>query len=238
MHTGDIDYAAGDANLRGYLAFKDRGVKRPGVLVFHEGLGLGDFAMERARRLAERGYVAFAADMFGERRQAADLQQAMTLIGHLRTNPATLRARARAALATLAASPEVDATRCAAIGFCFGGTVVLELARDGADLKAVVSFHGMLSTTQPAAAGAVRASVLVLTGADDPLAPSDQVAAFENEMRAGKVADWQVISYGNTLHGFTNPAADGSMLRTAVYNAQADRRSWAAMQSLFDEVLA
>src|SRR5579872_2605381 len=114
MHTSDIDYAAGDANLRGYLAFKDRGAKRPGVLVFHEGLGLGDFAMERARRLAERGYVAFAADMFGERRQAADLQQAMTLIGHLRTNPATLRARASAALATLTALPEVDATRCAA----------------------------------------------------------------------------------------------------------------------------
>ncbi|UGA47806.1 dienelactone hydrolase family protein [Bradyrhizobium quebecense] len=238
MHTGDIDYAAGDANLRGYLAFKDRGVKRPGVLVFHEGLGLGDFAMERARRLAERGYVAFAADMFGERRQAADLQQAMTLIGHLRANPATLRGRARAALATLTALPEVDATRCAAIGFCFGGTVVLELARDGADLKAVVSFHGVLSTTQPAAAGAVRASVLVLTGADDPLAPSDQVAAFENEMRAGKVADWQVISYGNTLHGFANPAADGSIMKSALYDARADRRSWAAMQGLFDEVPA
>ncbi|MBR1204465.1 MULTISPECIES: dienelactone hydrolase family protein [unclassified Bradyrhizobium] len=237
MHTGDVDYAAGDASLRGYLAFEDRGVKRPGVLVFHEGLGFGDFAMERARRLAERGYVAFAADMFGERRQAADLQQAMTLIGHLRTNPATLRARARAALATLTALPEVDATRCAAIGFCFGGTVVLELARDGADLKAVVSFHGVLSTTQPAAAGRVRASVLVLTGADDPLAPSDQVAAFENEMRAAKVADWQVISYGNTLHGFANPAADGSIMKAALYDARADRRAWSAMQGLFDEVL-
>ncbi|MCC8983110.1 dienelactone hydrolase family protein [Bradyrhizobium acaciae] len=237
MHTRDIDYAGGDAALRGYLAFKDTGAKRPGVLVFHEGLGLGDFAMERARRLAGHGYVALAADMFGERRQAADLQQAMTLIGDLRTNPAKLRARARAALATLIALPEVDAARCAAIGFCFGGTVALELARDGAELKAAVSFHGVLSTTQPAAPGAVRASVLVLTGADNPLAPSDQVTAFENEMRAGQVADWQVISYGNTLHGFANPTADGSIMKAALYDARADRRSWAAMQGLFDEVL-
>src|ERR1700751_5114426 len=125
MHTRDIDYRCGDANLRGYLALDESKAKRPGVLVFHEGLGLGDFAMERARRLAERGYVAFAADMFGERRQAAEPQQAMPLMGHLRTNPATLRGRARAALATLTALREVDATRCAAIGFCFGGTVVL-----------------------------------------------------------------------------------------------------------------
>ncbi|MHC2333818.1 dienelactone hydrolase family protein [Bradyrhizobium sp. USDA 4454] len=237
MHTADIDYTGGDANLRGYLAVKDRGARRPGVLVFHEGLGLGDFAMERARRLAEHGYVAFAADMFGDRRQAADLPQAMALIGELRTDSAKLRARARAALATLAALPEVDATRCAAIGFCFGGTVALELARDGAELKAVASFHGVLSTTQPAAEGAVKASVLVLTGADDPLAPPDQVTAFEDEMRAGKVADWQVISYGNTLHGFTNPTADGSIMKSALYDARADRRSWAAMRGLFDEVL-
>ncbi|MGF6307986.1 dienelactone hydrolase [Bradyrhizobium sp. i1.8.4] len=175
--------------------------------------------------------------MFGERRQAADLQQAMTLIGGLRTSPAILRARARAALATLTVLPEVDATRCAAIGFCFGGTVALELARDGADLRAAVSFYGVLSTAQPAAANAVKASVLVLTGADDPLAPPDQVAAFENEMRAAKVADWQVISYGNTLHGFANPTADGSIMKSALYDARADRRSWAPMQGLFDEVL-
>jgi dienelactone hydrolase len=114
--------------------------------------------------------------------------------------------------------------------------VVLELARDGADLRAVVSFHGVLTTRMPAAAGKVKASVLVLTGADDPLAPPEQVRVFEDEMRAAEVRDWQVISYGNTLHGFTNPAADGSMLRTALYSAQADRRSWASMRSLLDEV--
>lgn len=236
MHTRDIDYACGTATLRGYLAFNEVSGRRPGVLVFHEGLGLGEFAMERARRLAERGYVALAADMFGDRRQAADLQQAMALIGALRSNPAELRARARAALAVLTDLPEVDSTRCAAIGFCFGGTVALELAREGADLRAVASFHGVLSTTQPAAAGAVKASVLVLTGADDPLAPADQVAAFADEMRAAQVADWQVISFGNTLHGFTNPTADGSIMASALYNARADHRASAALHGLLDEV--
>ena len=238
MQTQDIDYRADAVNLRGYLAFDETSAeRRPGVLVFHEGLGLGDFAMARARRLAELGYVALAADMFGDRRQARNLTEVAKLVGDLRGEPETLRGRGRAALATLAGLPQVDAGRMAAIGFCFGGSVALELARDGADLKAAVSFHGVLTTRTPAAPGRVKASVLVLTGADDPLAPPEQVAAFEDEMRAAGVPDWQLISYGNTLHGFTNPAADGSMMRTARYSAQADRRSWAAMRGLFDEVL-
>jgi dienelactone hydrolase len=238
MQTQDIDYGDDGVNLRGYLAFDEKAVgRRPGVLVFHEGLGLGDFAMTRARMLAELGYVAFAADMFGERRQARNLQEVANLVGDLRSQPEMLRARGRAALAVLAALPQVEPSKMAAIGFCFGGSVVLELARDGADLKAVVSFHGALATQMPAIAGQVKASVLVLTGADDPLAPPDQVRAFEDEMRHAEVRDWQVVSYGNTLHGFSNPAADGSMMRTAMYNAQADRRSWAAMRGFFDEVL-
>lgn len=238
MQTQDIDYRAGAVNLRGYLVFEATdAARRPGVLVFHEGPGLGEFAMARARRLAELGYVALAADMYGDRRQGRNLQEIANLVGDLRNEPETLRGRGHAALATLAALPQVDAGRLAAIGFCFGGSVVLELARDGADLKAAVSFHGVLTTRMPAVSGKVKASVLVLTGADDPLAPPDQVAAFENEMRAAEVRDWQVISYGDTLHGFTNPAADGSMMRTALYSAQADRRSWASMQGLFDEVL-
>ena len=237
MQAHDIDYRNEAVNLRGYLAFDETAAeRRPGVLVFHEGLGLGDFAMARTRMLAELGYVALAADMFGERRQARNLQEVAKLVGDLRNEPQTLRARGRAALATLAALPQVDANRIGAIGFCFGGSVVLELARDGADLKAVVSFHGVLATRTPAVSGNVKASVLVCTGADDPLAPPEQVKAFEDEMRAADVRDWQVISYGNTLHGFTNPAADGSMLRTALYSEQADRRAWASMRSLFDEV--
>jgi dienelactone hydrolase len=238
MQTRDVDYRCEEVNLRGYLAWNENSAgKRPGVLVFHEGLGLGEFAMDRARRLAELGYVALAADMFGDRRQARNLQEVATLVGGLRATPEKLRARGRAALATLAALPQVDPNRLAAIGFCFGGSVVLELAREGADLRAVVSFHGVLATKMPALSGAVKASVLVCTGAEDPLAPPDQVADFENEMRKAKVRDWQLISYGNVLHGFTNLAADGSMMRTALYNEQADRRSWASMRSLFDEVL-
>lgn len=238
MQTQDIDYAADGATMRGYLAFEAGASRRPGVLVFHEGPGLGDFAMGKARQLASLGFVAFAADMFGERRQAKNLQEVATLVGALRAEPARLRERGLAALATLAGLPQVDRGRLAAIGFCFGGSVVLELARAGADLKAVVSFHGVLATKLPAPEGQVKASVLVLTGAEDPLAPADQVAAFEQEMRAAKVSDWQVVSYGNTLHGFTNPAADGSMMRTARYHAQSDRRSWEAMRSFLDETLA
>ncbi|HEY0569593.1 MAG TPA: dienelactone hydrolase family protein, partial [Xanthobacteraceae bacterium] len=237
MQTHDVDYRHGAVNLRGYLAFDETAAeRRPGVLVFHEGLGLGDFAMARARMLAELGYVAFAADMFGDRRQARNLQEVAKLVGDLRDEPQMLRARGRAALAKLAALPQVDANRIGAIGFCFGGSVVLELARGGADLKAVISFHGVLATRTPAVSGNVKASVLVCTGADDPLAPPEQIKAFEDEMRAADVRDWQVISYGNTLHGFTNPAADGSMLRTALYSEQADRRAWASMRSLFNEV--
>src|SRR3954468_14975139 len=188
MQTRDLDYAADGATLRGFLAFNEAATPRPGVLVFHEGLGLGDFAMEKARQLTALGYVAFAADMFGERRQAKNLQEVATVVGGLRAEPERLRARAFAALATLAALPQVDREKLAAIGFCFGGSVVLELARSGAELKAVVSFHGVLATKLPAAEGQVKASVLVLTGAEDPLAPPDQVAAFEAEMRAAKVA--------------------------------------------------
>ncbi|MDI1262666.1 MAG: dienelactone hydrolase family protein [bacterium] len=237
MQARDIEYRS-DEVMRGYLAFDETASgKRPGVLVFHEGLGLNEFAMERARRLAGLGYVALAADMFGNRRQGANLQEIATLVGGLRATPERLRARALAAMNALAALPEVDSGRMAAIGFCFGGSVVLELARAGAELKAVVSFHGVLGTRLPAQPGAVKASVLVCTGVDDPLALPEHVAEFENEMKAGAVRDWQVIAYGNTLHGFTNPAADGSMMRTALYSAQADRRSWAAMKGLFGEVL-
>ena len=234
MHGQDIDYRSEAVTLRCHLAFDETaGHARSGVLVFHEGLGLGDFAIERARKLVELGYVAFAADMFGDRRQAHMLQEATDLVGGLRNDPQSLRARA--ALATLAALPQVDANRLGAIGFCFGGSVALELARDGADLAAVVSFHGVLTTQMPAVRGKLTARVLVCTGADDPLAPPQHIRAFEEEMRAAEVRDWQVVSYGNTLHGFTNQAADGSIMRAALYNETADRRSWASMRGLFEE---
>src|SRR2546429_2841149 len=235
MQARDIDYRCGETSLRGYLALGENAAeRRPGVAVFHEGLGLGEFAMERARRLAGFGYVALAADMFGDRRQASNLQEVATLVGGLRAAPEKLRARGRAALAALAALPQVDAGRLAAIGFCFGGSVVLELAREGAALKAVVSFHGVLATKMPAQPGQVKASVLVCTGVDDPLAPPEQVADFENEMRAGGVKDWQGIAYGNTLHGVSNRGADGSMMRTALYKEQGHPPSLASLKNPVD----
>jgi dienelactone hydrolase len=238
MHMNDIGYRDDAVNCRGFVAYDDTASgRRPGVLVFHEGLGLGEHIIERARRIAKLGYVALAADMFGERRQARDLEDMRGLVGDLRNEPMKLRARARAALTTLASLPQVDAGRLGAIGFCFGGSVVLELARDGADLKAVASFHGVLASKAPALPGKVKASVLVLTGANDPLAPPDHVAALENEMRAAAVRDWQVVTYGNTSHAFTNPAADGSFLSGTLYNEQSDRRSWAAMISFLEEIL-
>jgi dienelactone hydrolase len=238
MHINNIDYHDDEVICRGFIAYDDTASgKRPGVLVFHEGLGLGEHIIERTRTVAKLGYIALAADMFGDRRQARDLEDMRGLVGDLRNEPLRLRARARAALAALASLPEVDTGRLCAIGFCFGGSVVLELARDGADLKGVVSFHGVLATKAPAFPGKVKASVLVLTGGDDPLAPPEHVVALENEMRAAGVRDWQVVTYGNTQHAFTNPAADGSFLSGTLYNEQSDRRSWAAMTSFLEEVL-
>ena|SRR6478735_6273176 len=238
MRMNDIDYHDDAVICRGVLAYDDTtSSKRPGVLVFHEGLGLGEHIIERARRVAKLGYVALAADMFGDRRQARDPEDMRALVGNLRNEPMKLRARARAALATLASLPQVDAGRLCAIGFCFGGSVVLELARDGADLRAVVSFHGVLATKAPAHPGKVTASVLVLTGANDPLAPPDHVAALGDEMRAAGARDWQVVTYGNTQHAFTNPGADGSLLAGTLYNEQSDRRSWVAMTAFLKEVV-
>jgi dienelactone hydrolase len=239
VQTQDVRYSEGEVEFLGYLAFDETArERRPGVLVVHEGVGLGEHIMERARRIAKLGYVVFAADMFGSRRQIFDLQEMSNLLTDLRNDLPTLRARARAALATLRSLRQVDATRLAAVGFCFGGSVVLELARDGAELKAVVSLHGILSTRAPAETDKVRASVLICTGADDPLAPPDQVAAFQNEMREANVQDWQVINYGNTFHAFTNPAAGPSTMRGTLYNEQADRRSWVAVRNFLEELLS
>lgn len=238
MKTEDISYRDGALNMSGYAAYDDTKTgKRPGVLVVHEAWGLGEHVMERAKMLAKMGYVALAADMYGDRKQIGTMDEVMKVVGDLRANPQKLRSRARAALAALAALPQTDASRLGGIGFCFGGTTVLELARDGADLAGVVSFHGGLETQAPAEAGKVKASVLVCTGADDPMIPPAQVNAFEDEMRKAG-ADWQVISYGGTVHSFTNPRADGSIAPGILYNKSADHRSWAAMTAFFGEVFA
>jgi dienelactone hydrolase len=209
------------------------------VLVFPEAFGLGEHAISRARRLAELGYVALASDLHGDGRLVDGLDEAVGLLQPLFADPSKTRARAGAALEALLARPEVDRGRIAAIGYCFGGTMALELARGGAAIKAVAGFHSGLGTAAPKTdARAIQARVLVCIGADDPMIPPEQRAGFESEMREAGV-DWQMHLYGNTVHSFTNPEASRRNMPDAIrYSAEADRRSWTSMRALFDEVFA
>ncbi len=238
MHTETVEYQADGLRMLGHLATDaaPSGGRRPGVLVFPEAFGLSVHAKQRAERLAGLGYVAMAGDLHGEQYLTKGLDEALGLIGPLREDPARIRARAEGALAALLAHPEVDPDRIAAIGYCFGGTMALELARGGAKLGAVVGFHSGLATKAPQDASRITGKVLVCIGADDPSIDGPARAAFEAEMRQGKV-NWQMSVYGGVVHSFTNPEAD-KMGRPAfaAYNAQADARSWSEMRTLFDEV--
>ena len=238
MKTETVEYKDGDVTLRGYLAFDEKKQgKRPGVLVMPEAFGLGEHAKKRAERLADLGYVAFAGDPYGNGIELANLQEAMKHAGPLFAEPAKLRKRGRAALDYLASTPHTDGGRLASIGFCMGGTFSLELARDGAPLRGIVSFHGGLQTQRPAEAGKVKAKILVCTGADDTLIPVEQVNAFEAEMiKAG--ADWQVITYGGAKHSFTNPNSDSLGMPGIGYHKSTDVRSWRAMTDFFEEIFA
>jgi dienelactone hydrolase len=232
IQSKPLPYTDQTLSLTGHLATAEGTGPRPGVLVFHEAFGLDEHAIGRADRLAtELGVTALAADLYGALPKSPD--EGLAMAGALRSDPAAVRRRARAALDALLAVPNVDPKRIAAIGFCMGGTVALELARDGAELVAAVSFHGGLKTERPADAATLKAKILVCHGADDPFIGPDQVEAVQQEMRAAK-ADWTVISYGRTVHSFTNPAANRP--GQAQYNAAADKRSWAAMSGLFWEV--
>jgi dienelactone hydrolase len=239
MKTESLEYRDGDVTLRGFLAFDDRKPgRRPGVLVMPEAFGLGAQVKRRAERLAELGYVALAGDPYGDGLQVSDLQEAIKRATALLADPSKTRARARAALDKLASLPQVDPSRLAAIGYCMGGTFSLELARDGAPLRGIVSFHGGLQTQRPAAAGQVKAKIMVCTGADDPFVPVAQVNALADEMTKAK-ADWQIISYAGTVHSFTNPEAEKAGMPAAIaYNKLADERSWKAMTSFFEEIFA
>jgi dienelactone hydrolase len=234
MHTQDITYHADGARLIGRLFVDEaRTGKRPGVLVAPEGLGLSDHTFNIARRLAEAGYVAFAMDYYGDG-GTLPMDEVMPRIGAFMASPETIRARAAEALKVLAGRPETDAGKLAAIGFCFGGTTVLELARSGAALGAVVGFHSGLGTARPQDAANIKAKVLACIGADDPIVPAEQRAAFEKEMTDAKV-DWRMNLYGGTGHSFTNPAV-GALGRPGFdYHAPTDQRSWRAMIDLFEE---
>ena len=239
MKTQPLIYADGDVPLHGHFAHDDAAEgRRPGVLVVHEFFGLADHAKQRAERLAsERGYAALAVDIYGRGQLATDVPGAMELMMPFINDPALLRRRMRAALAALRQQPGVDPGRIAAVGFCFGGRACFELARDGGDILAAVGFHGALDTKVPAAKGAITAKVLSCTGGADPMIDDGKVRAFQQEMTAAG-ADWQTAVYGGAEHGFTNPHAGRAGLPGLKYDAAADRRSWAAMGELFDEVFA
>jgi dienelactone hydrolase len=236
MKTESIEYKDGDVTLRGVFAYDDaQSGKRPGVLVMPGGFGLGANAKGRAEMLARLGYVALAGDPYGDGIEVDDLKEVMKLVTELRADTVKFRRRAQVALEKLKGLPQVDPSRIAAIGYCLGGTFVLELARDGAPLKGVVTFHGGLETKSPAVAGQVQAKLLILTGADDPTVPAAHVNAFADEMtKAG--ADWQIVSYSGTKHGFTYPDAATRGIEWIEYKKLTDERSWRAMRSFFEEV--
>jgi dienelactone hydrolase len=236
MNTEKIRYHVDGIDMESQLFYEPGEDHRPGVLVFPEGFGLGEHTISRAKRLASMGYVALACDLHGDGKVVDSLDEVMALIGPLRADVARIRERAQGGLDVLKSHPAADAKRIAAIGFCFGGTMALELARSGADIAGVVSFHGGLSTTAPQDAKNIKGKILVCTGADDPRVPADQRRAFEEEMTAGKV-DWHMTVYGGAVHGFTNPAIDKLGTPEIVrYDAKADARSWQQMSTFFGEL--
>lgn len=237
IKTQTVEYKHGDTALEGWLAY-DSAVTgpRPGVLIVHQWKGLGDYEKKRAEMLARLGYTAFAVDIYGKGVRADNPKDASELAAKHKADRALLRARVNAGLETLKKLPQTDAKRVAAIGYCFGGTTVLELARSGADIAGVVSFHGGLNTPNPQDAKRIKARVLALHGADDPFVPPEEVTAFEKEMRDAGV-DWQLVAYGGAVHSFTDWGAGSDNSKGAAYNEKADRRSWEAMKCFFAEIL-
>jgi dienelactone hydrolase len=231
-----VDYVCEGRDLVGLLVLPDGEDRAAGVLVAHEGPGQSDHERGVARRLAALGYVAFALDYHGRGETIADRSEMFERLGVLMGDTTLTRSIAEASLAQLLAEPRVDPTRVAAIGYCFGGTMSLELGRSGAALAAIVGFHAGLATNRPEDAGNIRCPVLVCIGADDPIIPAEQRAAFEAEMRAGGV-DWQMEVYGGAEHTFTNPAATGAGIPGIAYDERADRRSWNSMLRLFAETI-
>lgn len=235
--TKTIEYKEKETTLEGFLAYDDaKKGKLPGILVVHEWTGIGDYVQERAKMLAKLGYVAFAPDIYGKGIRPAPGKEASETATIYKKDRNLMRARAFAGLSELKKAPNVDPSRLAAIGYCFGGTVVLELARAGAELKGIASFHGGLSGPMPAEAGKVKAHVVAYHGAEDPNVPAEEVKAFEDEMRAARV-DWVLTKYSGAVHAFTNPHLKGknAMPGSAEYNEAADHRSWASLQDFFGD---
>jgi len=231
-----IEYDDHGTRLTGHLYWDDaKAGKRPGVVVFHEWWGLNDYAKKRAGMLAELGFVAFAADMYGDNKVTASPDQARQWMQHVTVDVDLWRERANLGLAQLKAGELVDTQKLAAIGYCFGGGTVLQMAYGGADLRGVVSFHGSLPAAPEEARGKVKPKILALHGQADAMIPPEIVQNFEARLTAAD-ANWELISYGGVRHGFTNPDAGKAGIANLKYDAQADARSWARMRDFFAEI--
>jgi dienelactone hydrolase len=240
IKTEPVTYSAGDTALRGFLATTATQESRPGVLVVHEWWGLNDYIRRRARMLAELGYTALAVDMYGDGRVADNAADAGALMTAVVNDRKAAEARFAAAYDLLKAQPGTDGDRVAAIGYCFGGAVVLHAARLGLPLRGVVSFHGALGSMHTPTPGGVRAKILVCHGADDSLVPDSDVAAFKREMDQAR-ADYRFVAYEHAKHGFTNPEADTNGKKYGIplaYDAAADQRSWQDMREFLGRVFA
>ena len=235
----EVSYRAGDTFLKGYLAVDTaKSGPRPGILVVHEWWGHNDYARKRARMLAELGYTALAVDMYGNGKTADHPEDAGKFSGEVRKNMPAAKARFLAAMALLKAESSTNPDKIAAIGYCFGGSVVLEMARMGIDLDGVASFHGNPGTATPAKKGDIKGKVLVLNGAADPFVKTESIDSFKKEMRAAGV-DFKFINYPGAKHSFTNPDADSYGKRFNLplqYNEKADHQSWTEMQAFFKDI--
>ncbi len=236
MKIEDIEYHVGATRYVGQLAVDEqRAGKRPGILVAPEAPGLGDHVKKIIRKLADLGYVAFGMDYHGDGKVIADMGEVMKTIGVFMEDPTKIRVIAAEALKVLASQPQTDPTKLAATGYCFGGTTALELARSGADIKAAVGFHSGLGTARPQDAKNIKAKVLALIGTEDPIVPQEARVAFEKEMTEGKV-DFRLNLYGLAGHSYSNPDVNAMNMPGFAYDGTTDRRAWAAMIDLFDEV--
>lgn len=234
---GPVDYRVGNTECQGYVAYDSMSSKkRPGVLIIHDWNSIDDYEISRANQLAKMGYVAMVADIYGKNVRPKNTNESGAQAGSYKNNRALFRERLIGALELLKKDPNVDPTRIVAIGYCFGGTGVLELARMGADLRGVVSFHGGLDAAEGMTAGPVIPQVLVLHGADDPFVPKEQVEAFKKEFGdAG--AKMEFVSYPGAVHSFTNPNAGNNKASGSAYHKPSDDASWAKMKQFFDAVL-
>ena len=233
-----IEYNDGGTVCEGAVAFNDADkTPRPGVLLVPDWMGAGDYAKSRAQQVAALGYVCFVADIYGKGVRPANAGEAGAQAGKYKGDRPLLRQRVNAAFAELKKNPLVVKTKTAAIGYCFGGTTALELARSGAEVAGIVSFHGGLDSPTPADGKNIKGKVLVLHGADDPFVKPADIAAFQEEMRGAKV-DWQMMYYGDAVHSFTRPDSGTDKSKGAAYQEAADKRSWEAMKTFFAEVFA